>query len=83
MVTVECNLALPAYGPTDLTHGAMCFFADLDERACATEEQCHAAMTAERQRAFRVINELAAGGDETLAERFTPPDELLGGSEER
>jgi len=40
-------------------------------------------MTEERQRVFGRIHELAAAGDEVsafLAEEFTDPEQLLGGS---
>ena len=73
-----------AYGPEGLEIGALCFLAEPNERVCSTREECHTAMTAERQRVFRRIGELAAAGDpmgEYLAGEFSSPDQILGGAE--
>jgi hypothetical protein len=69
------------YGPPADT-GALCFFADLGKRECASPAVCHSRMTAERQRMFDRIQEQAAAGDQTaifLASVFTDPGQLLGG----
>lgn len=73
-----------AYGPEGAAHGALCFFADQGVRRCLTAEQCHTAMSGERERVYGRIHELAAEGDETgtyLAALFTSPEQILGGSE--
>ncbi len=68
-----------AYGPEGREVGALCFLARR-ERICVTLDDCRAAMTAERQRVFARINELAASGEKTaqyLAAEFATPDRLL------
>lgn len=75
-----------AYGPEGLEHGARCFFSPtLGGRDCIDPEDCTARMGDERRRIFRRIQELAAAGDavaELLAQEFTDPAEILGGSTE-
>lgn len=70
-----------AYGPDGLAHGARCFRAgEPGQRICASRAECKEAMASERQRVFRRINELAAGGDPDFAAldaEFASPDELL------
>lgn len=65
--------------------GTLCFISGTDgKRACATPRTCAEVMSAERQRVFRRISELAAQGDEAgefLAGEFTSPDQLLGGED--
>ena len=73
-----------AYGPEPREIGALCFFADLNERVCSSPEECHTKMAAERQRVFRRISELSAAGDPTAAYlegEFSKPDQMLGGEE--
>lgn len=75
-----------AYGPDDRKVGALCFISgELHERVCANLDQCREAVTSERQRVFRRIQEGAAQGDPVmvyLAGEFTEPGQILGGSEE-
>jgi hypothetical protein len=72
-----------AYGPpAEPDVGALCFFAGLGARECASSAACHSRMTAERQRVYDRIQEQAAAGDLTavfLASAFTSPEQLLGG----
>jgi hypothetical protein len=81
--TEPADFACEAYGPDGATFGALCFRSgETGKRVCADLPECHAVMTTERQRVYRRISELAAGGDETmafLAEEFTRPEHLLGG----
>ncbi len=74
-----------AYGPDGREAGALCFFAsELGIRVCDSQERCHRAMLAERQRVFRRISERAAQGDPDmayLAEVFTGPSQILGGGD--
>jgi hypothetical protein len=73
-------------GPDGAEFGARCFVSgELGERVCADLGECRRVMAAERRRVFARIQELAAQGDETaayLAEEFTRPEQLLGGSEQ-
>lgn len=73
-----------AYGPEAAEVGALCFVSGkTGERVCANLDECHEVMAAERQRVFRRINELAAGGDEAgiyLSGEFAGPEQLLGGT---
>ena len=76
-----------AYGPEPAAIGALCFRSgELHKRVCTGPSECHAAMTAERQRVFGRISELAAHGDDPtwadLAETFARPGQLLGGEDE-
>jgi hypothetical protein len=69
-----------AYGPEVRAAGALCFFAELNERVCASPEECRSSMAAERQRVFRRISELSAAGDPTgvfLEGEFSNPGQLL------
>ena len=69
-----------AYGPEGRQYGALCFLTE-HGRICPTLDDCEATMTAERQRVFSRISELAAHGDETgeqLAGEFPAPGDLLG-----
>lgn len=69
-----------AYGPEVRAVGALCFFAELNERMCGSLEECRTKMTAERQRVFRRISELSAAGDPAavhLEGEFSSPDQLL------
>lgn len=74
-----------AYGPEAGALGARCFVAGgFGVRVCLTREICTLTMARSRRRLFQRIQELAAQGDETaayLAEEFTGPEQLLGGSE--
>jgi hypothetical protein len=73
-----------AYGPEGTRIGALCFFGGEGERHCVDPEDCHQALTIERQRVFGVIQEGAAKGNpdmEYFARAFTSPEQLLGGSE--
>ena len=73
-----------AYGPEGKQFGALCFLGEAGERVCADQQACHEAMAAERHQAFARIHELADRGDQAaiyLAEAFTSPDQLLGGSD--
>ena len=72
----------PAYGPEGASIGALCFIADLGERACLSAIMCGQVMAAERERVFARIQQQAAAGDKTAAyllTRFTHPGQLLGG----
>lgn len=75
-----------AYGPPAAAAGALCFVSgELGKRACADLAECRRVMTAERQRLFRRISEMAAADDETavyLAGEFSDPEQLLGGSQQ-
>jgi hypothetical protein len=76
-----------AYGPEPARIGALCFRSGaLGKRVCNDPGECHTAMTAERQRVYRRINELAAHGDDPtwtdLAEAFGRPGQLLGGEDD-
>lgn len=74
-----------AYGPDGAGFGALCFVSgELGRRVCDDPAECHQVMTAERQRVFRRISEMAADGSETgvlLEGEFTSPKQLLGGGE--
>jgi hypothetical protein len=74
-----------AYGVEGQALGLLCFFSGYEwDRSCDTRDQCHIAMTLERQRVFDVIHEKAREGDEVsayLATQFTSPEQLLGGGE--
>lgn len=74
-----------AYGEKGRNIGAVCFVSgELHKRACGSLEECEAAMTAERQRVFQRISELAAEGDPAagfLEREFASPDQLLGGDD--
>jgi hypothetical protein len=70
----------PAYGPEGVRVGALCFFADLNTRACNGEEVCGFRLAAERRRIFAAIQAGAAAGDpdmKVLAAEFTHPGQLL------
>jgi hypothetical protein len=70
-----------AYGPDVAPLGVLCFFAGTGARACSSAAVCHQALTAERERVFARIGELAAAGDPVsafLAGEFTDPRQLLG-----
>lgn len=73
-----------AYGPGSANVGALCFVApELGERVCENFRHCAATMRAARQELFDRIHQRAAEGDETsmyLAEEFTDPGQLLGGT---
>ena len=75
-----------AYGPEPAKIGALCFLSgDLGKRVCADPSECHTAMTAERQRVYGRISELAAAGSPWatyLAEAFGRPGQLLGGEDD-
>lgn len=81
MTAFDCE----AYGPEAAEAGALCFVPGaLGVRVCLTREICTLTMARSRRRLFQRIQELAAAGDETaayLAEEFTGPEQLLGGSE--
>ncbi len=69
-----------AYGPEPAASGALCFRAEPGQRRCADAAECARTMTAERQRVFRRINELAAQGDPDmayLADEFASPAQIL------
>lgn len=74
-----------AYGPKGRELGALCFVSgEPGKRACASRDECHRVMTAERERVFQRIQEGAAAGDPDmvyLAGEFTRPGQLLGGAE--
>lgn len=79
-MTWDCE----AYGLDAADAGALCFFAPQGERVCEDLIECRGKMAAERRRVFERINDLAAAGDETaqyLAQEFSSPDQLLGGTE--
>jgi hypothetical protein len=68
-----------AYGPEV---PVACFFEA--QSACASLDECHRRMKAERQRVFHRINELAAGGDPfwaNLEQEFPSPSGLLNADE--
>lgn len=70
-----------AYGQEGLELGITCFLA-VDARVCESAAVCHTVMTAERQRTWNRISELAAAGHpdmQYLLEEFPTPDGLLGG----
>lgn len=72
-----------AYGPGGRAFGATCFFST-GIRTCASAAACAERMTAERQRVWQRIQDLAQAGDETaiyLAESFPTPDTILNGGE--
>lgn len=74
-----------AYGHEGRAVGALCFFAESGQRDCASLHECRRRMTAERQRVFRRINEMAAHGDklgEHLASEFSHPAQVLDGETE-
>lgn len=74
-----------AYGPDAAHLGALCFVGELLAGRCRSADRCREVMTAERERLFARIQELAAAGDPTgtwLAGQFTSPDQLLGGPAE-
>jgi hypothetical protein len=75
-----------AYGPDVREGGAVCFISgELGQRVCAHQAECHEVMTAERQRVFRRMSELAASGDPTMAYlegEFSRPEQILGGGQE-
>lgn len=72
-----------AYGTDGLTVGALCFFSpEQGARNCASVTVCHDRMVIERQRVFRLMNELAAHGDERFVELTLDvdgPDDILRG----
>jgi hypothetical protein len=72
-----------AYGHDVRGIGAVCFVSgELGKRVCNGPGECHTAMTAERQRVYSRISELAAAGSPwaaDLAETFGRPGQLLGG----
>lgn len=74
-----------AYGPEAREFGALCFFTgEPGPRVCPSLAVCREAMTAERQRVFSRISELAAAGDPVaayLAEEFPRPEMILGGGQ--
>jgi len=77
-----------AYGPEPAKIGALCFLArELGQRVCGSPDECKAVMTAERQRIYRRVNELAACSDDPtwadLAETFGTPERILGGEEDK
>lgn len=74
--------ACSAYGLAGESIGARCFFPRTGEpRTCMSEAECGSRLTSERQRIFRRLNELAAGGkDETftrVSQEIASPDDLL------
>ena len=74
-----------AYGPELVVVGALCFIAEPGKRLCADADECHRVMTAQRQRVWQRVNELAAEGDAVgvdLAEAFPRPEQILGGGED-
>jgi len=75
-----------AYGPEGRAAGALCFVAgEPGTRACASPAACRQVLSAERQRMFSRISELAAQGDPDaacLAEAFPRPGMLLGGDDD-
>jgi len=83
MTVPEDDFDCEAYGPApEMGVAALCFFANPGSRVCAGPSVCHTRMTAERQRVFARIQEMAAAGDPDgayLAGEFTSPDQLLGG----
>ncbi|MFE3105212.1 hypothetical protein [Nocardia tengchongensis] len=84
MADPEDTWPCEAYGLEGLALGLRCFFSENGHRLCGAAEECHGRMVAARQRLNSRMNELAANGDPTgvyLAERFTHPEQLLGGSE--
>jgi hypothetical protein len=73
-----------AYGPEGIKVGAVCFFQL--SRVCSSEGECRDRMAAERQRAYRIIQERAAAGDPEmahLAEVFAKPADLLNAEDVR
>lgn len=75
--------ACEAYGPEGIDIGALCFFAEQDQRACISRAMCSLSMNAERNRVHDRIRELAARGDPVgayLAQEFTSPDQILNSS---
>jgi hypothetical protein len=86
MSTTGTEWDCEAYGPEPAKIGAVCFRSgELGKRVCADPGECHTAMTAERQRVYGRISELAAAGTPwaaDLAETFARPGQLLGGEDE-
>lgn len=73
----------PAYGPEGVRVGAVCFFGRPGERSCLSEIQCRLSLSAERDRVWTRINELADAGEQEfvfLRKSIGGPDELLGGT---
>lgn len=73
-----------AYGPAGREARALCFLAEPGTRVCASQAACREAMTAERERVYGRIGELAAGGDPVgiyLAGVFTGPGQILRGGD--
>jgi hypothetical protein len=71
-----------AYGPEGREVNALCFFAALGARDCASLDVCRERMTAERQHLWRQIQDGAARGEPDmvfLASEFTAAEQLLGG----
>ena len=79
------DFACDAYGPDGREVGALCFLAGkLNTRVCTSHAECAEAMTAERQRVFRRIQDGAARGEPDmayLAGEFSSPEQLLGGGQ--
>lgn len=74
-----------AYGRDGLVLGALCFRAPMDERVCASKQECADTMAAERVRIWHRIRELAAEGDPTgvvLAAVFERPEQILAGPDD-
>jgi hypothetical protein len=75
-----------AYGPEIAHTGAVCFIAgELGKRVCASQDACHEVITAERQRVYSRISELAAHGDpvmEDVAGAIGSPGQILGGGDD-
>jgi len=76
------DFACEAYGPDGRAVGAICFFAAPGKRVCTSQAACREAMTAERRRVWRRIQDGAARGEPDmvyLAGEFTSAEQLLGG----
>jgi hypothetical protein len=72
-----------AYGPGGAAVGALCHIAERYKRACPSIDVCGTVMHFKRRELWRIIQGMAAAGEPEfmiLAETFTDPDMLLGGS---
>ena len=75
-----------AYGAEGQEHGALCFFAPIGARTCASHDVCGRKLTAERKRVYRQMVGRAAmpGCDPVWADLVAAipgPEWLLGGTE--